>query len=758
MVLGACSGQSSGRLPGGSGEGGDAAGAGDPVTTTAYVDQIRQGVVDKVDLLFVVDNSRSMTDKQELLAEAVPHLIQRLVTPPCIRRCSESEGCTVQQERDGIPLGTSVTAAGVCTEGEPQLTPVQDLHVAIVTSSLGSHGASGAKDACVLAAEDEHAHLLGKLRNLPDTWADTGFLAWDAAGIKTPAGDRDVAGFNEKLAEMVRSAGEQGCGYESTLEAWYRFLVDPEPPQSIMVKDGRAAPQGIDEIVLSQRAQFLRPDSLVGIVMLTDENDCSIVDQGYGYLVASAATPMFRSTSQCLINPNDRCCQSCGEAEARAGCPPVPSDSECKKGAMLDAGADADDLNLRCWAQKRRFGMDLLYPTSRYVDALTSKVVTSRSGEKVGNPLFRAMDGGEAREEGLVFLAGIIGVPWQDVADDESLSGAALRYLTAFELEQGGRWALMLGEPEGEPGDPPILPTDPLMIETPDERIGTHPLINFPLAPSTSKNPRANPINGHEQVNVGNRDLQYACTFPLAKPRVCEPDDPRGCECPEQDLPANRPLCQPPGGGDATTTQYYASAYPGLRHLAVLRGLREQAIVASACPKVLDETQPDYGYNPAMDALVDRMREALKARCFPRELPVRDDASVACTVVEARAPEQPCDCFGAGVGEVTEAVATSTRKAMQDQLLCGVPGTVDCASICLCEIPQLQGAALVSCQNDPAAPASPGFCYINGAEGEAHVGNPALLGSCAPDALRLIRFTGRTLARGSTAWLSCETP
>jgi hypothetical protein len=39
---------------------------------------------DKVDLLLVIDNSRSMADKQKILALAVPDLVESLVNPPCI--------------------------------------------------------------------------------------------------------------------------------------------------------------------------------------------------------------------------------------------------------------------------------------------------------------------------------------------------------------------------------------------------------------------------------------------------------------------------------------------------------------------------------------------------------------------------------------------------------------------------------------------------------------------------------------------------
>ncbi|HET9956298.1 MAG TPA: hypothetical protein VFQ61_17440, partial [Polyangiaceae bacterium] len=56
----------------------------DPKTSNVYVAEIRQTAVDKIDLLFMIDNSASMADKQEILGDAVPVLLSRLITPVCV--------------------------------------------------------------------------------------------------------------------------------------------------------------------------------------------------------------------------------------------------------------------------------------------------------------------------------------------------------------------------------------------------------------------------------------------------------------------------------------------------------------------------------------------------------------------------------------------------------------------------------------------------------------------------------------------------
>ena len=106
-------------------------------------------------------------------------------------------------------------------------------------------------------------------------------------------------------------------------------------------------------------------------------------------------------------------------------------------------------------------------------------------------------------------------------------------------------WDLIVGDPERY-----VPPGDPFMRESPEPRSGTNPITGAAIAPPSSTDPTANPINGHEQ-NYSGRDLQYACTFPLPEPLVCDrarEDSAQGCDCFENELPLNRPVCQPPGG------------------------------------------------------------------------------------------------------------------------------------------------------------------------------------------------------------------
>jgi hypothetical protein len=443
------------------------------------------------------------------------------------------------------------------------------------------------------------------------------------------------------------------------------------------------------------------------------------------------------------------------------------------KGELLTAPGD-DDLNLRCWQQKRRFGFELLYPTTRYADGLRSSVVPRRSdGMLVQNPLFAPGNGKPAREKGLVFLAGIIGVPWQDIADAESLSGPGLRYLTAAQIAAEGRWDTILGDPKASP---PILPLDPLMVETHLDRttLGipqVNPITMDALVPSTSMEPTANKINGHEQNNIGARDLQYACTFKLAAPLQCTPEREamnQGCDCFDADLVYNRPLCQPPGGGMPTIEQNYAKAYPGVRHLQVLKEFGENSVVASICPKVLSPTNsPDYGYNPAVKAIIDRLKEALKGKCLPRPLiPNTDDVAkdglepgqVPCAVIEAVLPQGGgcvCDPNQNRTGlEARPELRTAVLNKLRQGGTCGTSGGTPCDDFCTCELEQLSGQELDACQTSESPPATPGYCYVE-PFADPPIGDPVLVKDCTADSKRLLRFVGDTPAPGAIALIAC---
>ncbi len=693
-----------------------------------------------MDLLFMVDNSISMADKQQILAQAVPKLVDRLINP--IQVCSDSQGHT-------IPAAGPSCGGQYPNGPKPEFRPVTDIHIGVVTSSLGGHGAPTnfcnpqGPDAQTGSARNDKSHLLPKVRTGLSSYQNMGFLAFN--GTNGPEVGSDFANY-------VTVAGEQGCGFESSLEAWYRFLVDPAPPLTVTVTNNYSTPTGVDQEVLTERKNFLRPDSLLGIIMLTDEDDCSISDSGLGWLVARQ-DHMPRASAACATDPNGPCCRSCALSEASppSGCQALKVDPSCTKGAFTDK---EDPLNLRCFQEKKRFGLDLLYPTQRYVNALTQVQLCPQNPDlscgtgdsPVANPIF-ANPSGSVRDPSLVFLAAITGVPWQDIATADTLKTAnALKYKTAAQLVSGGIWEDILGDVNTY-----LAPKDPLMQESIDPRAGANPITGDAIAPPGTG--QGNPINGHEYDIPDRDDLQYACIFPLPTPRK------NGQDCANFGQPGaspDKPLCEKiPGASSGGTTQYFAKAYPGLRQLQVLKDFGDNAILASICPKVLDQKQRDYGYNPAVDAIVERFKSVWGQQCMPEALtPDPVTKQVPCTVVEARPSSVAGNCSMAGRAPVGSKLASAVRQRLKQMGRCDDAGQPACSDFNLCEITQLtEPSVLQSClDDDPVQSGVNGFCYV-----DSQQGNPEFISSCPANERRTLRFVpqDKTPTPGAMVFLSC---
>jgi len=438
----------------------------------------------QIDILLSIDNSRSMEDKQQLLALGIPDLVRLLVDPPCVDADGVSVADQPAQSTDACPRGAT-----------RRYRADLSIHIGVVSSSLGDFGA----DSCPPEsnpANDDRGHLLfrdGDGGFVP-THADLGFLAWDPTAVEVPTGLSDEEVFSSRFADLVAGVGQDGCGYEAPLESWYRFLVDPEPSESIALdEDGNIVHVGLDVALLNQRAAFLRPESLLLVLVLTDENDCSVRQEGQFYIPllgksGGANFRMPRARSECAVDPRDECCRSCRSNQE--GCPDDPACSD----PFLSA--EEDHINLRCFDQKRRFGIDFLYPTGRYVAGLTDAQVQTRDGSTVENPVFAG-----GRDPRLVLLAGVVGVPWQDVARRDAsgepdlvtgrnASGVATGgFMSAAELSIHGVWDHIVGDPESF-----VPPSDPFMQESVAMREGVNPATGI----ATNPPPARNAINGNE--------------------------------------------------------------------------------------------------------------------------------------------------------------------------------------------------------------------------------------------------------------------
>jgi hypothetical protein len=725
----------------------------EPKVTARVVELAKQNKVNKIDLLFMIDNSSSMADKQTILGEAVPELVDRLIEPKCV---------------DPVTLRTVGTAVnGVCTVGELDFEPIKDIHIGIVTSSVGNHGANGVCEDSIdisLGRLDPHNNDQGRLvargsGGTPvTTWNNKGFLYYNPS---QPGGLGSAQAVAAPFTDMVKGVGQHGCGYEASLEAVYRFLIDPEPYSTIRIDTsiggfGQALLNGTDTMLLQQRKDFLRSDSLVSIMIMTDENDCSVIDGGQGFYALIPPVPgtgrsvLRPGTSVCKTNPNDACCFNCGQQSAPPGCMPPGNDPECLKGELLLA---EDQPNLRCFDQKRRYGVDFLYPVQRYIDGFTKNTVKNRKGDEVTNPLFGDLlaadpsTSGIVRDKALVFVAGIVGVPWQNIAVDPM--DLTKGYKSAKQIDDEGIWADIIGDPQNPSG--PVPPRDIHMVESIKPRMGLP-------GPGSARN--ADPKNGHEwdpskDMSQPNADLQYACVFDLVPPKVC--NDAADCDCFGASLAdVQNPLCQNQAGA-YTTTQERAKAYPGTRILQVLRGIDPgQAIVASICPKnVTNKMADDYGYSPAIRALVGRLRNALRGRCLPRTLDVVKEGpqrgNVPCVVVEAFT-DSKCNCNN-----------EPGRRLADDEIITDDILKTSPDANCFCEIKQMEGEPQRICKTNlnPPAGTGDGWCYVDpeqGDDGNFDQAQCAVVRSCPATDKRLIKFvnTNSEPRPGATAYIMCQ--
>src|SRR5262245_53223701 len=232
----------------------------DPALTLSISDTLPQSRIDKIDILLAIDNSGSMADKQDILAQAVPRLVTALLNPPCVG------------ENDEI-LSTPASPLDICPAGSRrEFEPVLDIHIGVLSSSLGGRGGSLCADTAPMNDNGQLIHRIDA--SDPEaglaTFENKGFLVWrpEAPGAQTGL-YQDLTQRSTDMEAIVRGVGENGCGLEAQLESFYRFLIDPDPYLEVTKTFDEGGLQaaselsGIDEALLQQRRDFVRPDSLV---------------------------------------------------------------------------------------------------------------------------------------------------------------------------------------------------------------------------------------------------------------------------------------------------------------------------------------------------------------------------------------------------------------------------------------------------------------------------------------------------------------
>jgi hypothetical protein len=417
----------------------------------------------------------------------------------------------------------------------------------------------------------------------------------------------------------------------------------------------------------------------------------------------------------------------------------------CQATPYYDATSDSYFLHaFGLVSHKERYGVDFFYPVDRYVQALKSSTVTDVNGKSVPNPIYSNLDPahytGAVRDPSLVFYAAITGVPWQSIArKTNGQPDLTQGFMNNDELMgsdgQGHTyWDDITGDPDNY-----VAASSPFMVESVVSRSGTDPNSGIALG-------AGNVINGGDRpIPAPAGDVEYACIFPILAPIDCSK---QSCDCnyAQAGDPSKNPLCQVQA--DGSYMQVAAKAYPGVRNLAIARGLGDQGIAASICAQTVtgDQSAPNFGYNPAVAAIVDRLKVAIGQPCLPLQMPHTATGEVSsCLVLEAvDNGGAACTC----TGTARQPVSTEHEPAIvQAQVL--DPNT---KGDCFCEVTQVTGTALHSCQNDVTPTNADGWCYI-----DATTGNPSLVSQCPASEQHEVRLVGAgKQAPNSVLFVTCE--
>jgi hypothetical protein len=240
--------------------------------------------VDKIDLLFMVDNSNSMAEEQAALREQFPRLMQALTSG---RRSPD----------DPRPF-----------------PPVRDLHVGVVSSDMGIAGVNFGTGTNCLADGGDDGILQSIGRGAGCEAQYPGFLSF-TAGADAEQLVKDFA--------CISMLGTGGCGFEQQLEAPLKALwpsvyadanntiVDPNPIRFLANTPGGQLGHGDIPVQQGGNGGFLRNDpsspSLIAIVVVTDEEDCSFSSPEFVLPASqlSMDSPYYKQdiNLRCFFNP-----------------------------------------------------------------------------------------------------------------------------------------------------------------------------------------------------------------------------------------------------------------------------------------------------------------------------------------------------------------------------------------------------------------------------------------------------------------------
>ncbi|QQR90071.1 MAG: hypothetical protein IPJ88_18315 [Myxococcales bacterium] len=232
-----------------------------PCVVSGVVAEVQQNPADKIDILFMIDNSNSMTEEQGALAQEFATMVNVLTT-----------GELEIETENGTETKT--------------FSPVTDMHIGVVSSDMGVGSAdinavgtcgNDSRDAGYdqTIGDDGLLQTAGDTSNPACAESYPSFLTYscDDNGNCNPSSSVLASDFT-----CVAKLGVGGCGVEQQLESVLKALSDPAATDPVTFQNGEGHGSNGDEtlgVAPGANAGFVRDDSLLAIIMITDEDDCS---------------------------------------------------------------------------------------------------------------------------------------------------------------------------------------------------------------------------------------------------------------------------------------------------------------------------------------------------------------------------------------------------------------------------------------------------------------------------------------------------
>lgn len=192
-----------------------------------------------VDILFVIDNSVSMSPKQKQLATAINGFINKI----------DATGSNYQVGVVSTDIG-SQTGPGIAFQPGNQ-------NIQLCGSYKGNDGVLWGKACSKLDqsqwSPDAKANCTSLCPTSMEPTDGKGYL-WKKDG-QTNAPNNDIIG----TFKCIASIGDSGCGLESPLESSRRALDGHRDDKGAVINEG-----------------FLRSNSVLAVIFVTDEDDCSV--------------------------------------------------------------------------------------------------------------------------------------------------------------------------------------------------------------------------------------------------------------------------------------------------------------------------------------------------------------------------------------------------------------------------------------------------------------------------------------------------